>query len=440
LRFFPLVPAFDLIGIFLYNKFILTIKKELSKKSQKRYFYIQMNKKQKEKMKIGINASFCRKPQTGIGQVTLNFLRKLILEEAKRSKRKNKTEIILYLEEDLPMDFCLPENFQKKIFLPFYQRDDLVRKIWWEKYLLPRRVKKDGCNVFFSPYQCSTIFKKRTRHLMLVHDIIPKLFPRYLDNLRKKYYQKLTERAIAKTDKIITVSKRTEKDLIQQLNIAADRISTNYISVDEIYRKPVSAESSKKVLKKYKLEPGYIFAGGGMELRKNIEGVIRSYGMLLEKNKNLHFLEALPKLVIYGKLLPGLSLAIDAEKLVKELNLTKQIKFLDSVPQEHLPALFRNATLFLYPSHYEGFGMPVLEALSQGTPVITAKNSSLPEVGLDATLYCHADDPREISLVMKKVLTDKHLRETLSQRGLERAKFFSWDKFVKRFYDVIENM
>jgi len=84
--------------------------------------------------------------------------------------------------------------------------------------------------------------------------------------------------------------------------------------------------------------------------------------------------------------------------------------------------------------------MPVLEALSQGTPVITAKNSSLPEVGLDATLYCHADDPREISLVMKKVLTDKHLRETLSQRGLERAKFFSWDKFVKRFYDVIENM
>ena len=159
--------------------------------------------------------------------------------------------------------------------------------------------------------------------------------------------------------------------------------------------------------------------------------------MLLEKNKNLHFIETIPKLVIYGKLLPNLSLATDAEKLVRELNLTKQVKFLGSVPQENLPALFKSALFFIYPSHYEGFGMPVLEAMSQGTPVITAKNSSLPEVGLDSTLYCHADDTKEISQVMKKVLTDKYLRDTLSKRGRERAKLFSWDKFVRKFYGVI---
>jgi glycosyltransferase involved in cell wall biosynthesis len=388
-------------------------------------------------MRIGINASFARKPYSGIGQVTVSFLKKLIAQESKSKKQKNSPEFILYLEEDLPKNFVLPENFQKKIILPIYRRDDLIRKIWWEKYLLPRRVKKDGCDVFFSLYQCPTILNSKIEHIMLVHDIIPSLFPEYLDNARKKHYQKLTERAIAKTDKIITVSKRTEKDLIQHLDIASDKISTNYISVDEIYKKPVSAESSKKVLKKYKLNPGYIFAGGGMEIRKNIEGVIRAYKLLLERNKNLCFVEALPKLVIYGKLLPNLSLATDAEKLVRELNLTKNVRFLGAVPQENLPAFFKNAALFVYPSHYEGFGMPVLEAMSQGTPVITAKNSSLPEVGLDSMLYCHADDVGEISQVMKKVLTNKHLRDTMSQRGRERAKLFSWDKFVEKFYDVI---
>lgn len=388
-------------------------------------------------MRIGINASFCRKPHSGIGQVTISFLKKLIAEEAKNTRQKNKSEYILYLEEDLPKDFVLPENFQKKTLLPLYRRDDLIRKIWWEKYLLPRRVKKDDCDIFFSLYQCPTILNSRIRHLMLVHDIIPSLFPEYLDNARRKHYQKLTEKAICRADKILTVSKRTEKDLIQHLNIPADRISTNYISVDEAYNKLASAETSRKVLKRYKLNPGYIFAGGGMEIRKNIGGVIQAYKLLLEKNKNLPFITELPKLVIYGKPLPSLSLAVDAEKLVKELNLTKQVKFLGAVPQEHLPALFKNAMLFVYPSHYEGFGMPVLEAMSQGTPTITAKNSALPEVGLDSTLYCHADDTKEISQVMKKVLTDKHLRETMSQRGRERAKLFSWDRFVKRFYDII---
>ncbi|HAI73910.1 TPA: glycosyltransferase family 1 protein, partial [Candidatus Moranbacteria bacterium] len=272
------------------------------------------------------------------------------------------------------------------------------------------------------------------------HDIVPSLFPEYLDNARKKYYQKLTEKAISRADKILAISRRTEKDLIQHLQIPADKISVNYIDVDEIYKKPVSAESNKKILKKYKLSSGYIFAGGGMEIRKNIDGVIRAYKMLCERNKNLHFIEMMPKLVIYGKLLPNLSLAVDAEKIVKELNLTKQVQFLGAVPQEDLPALFRNALFFIYPSHYEGFGLPVLEAMNEGTPVITAKNSSLPEVGLDSVLYCNSDDTKEISIVMKKVLTNKNLRETLSRRGVEHAKFFSWDKFAGKVLNVMSEL
>lgn len=387
---------------------------------------------------IGINASFARKPNTGIGQVTINFLKKLIALKAKNYKLEAK--FILYLEEDLPKGFNLPENFEKRIFLPMWKRDDLIRKIWWEKCLLPKKAEKDNCDIFFSPYQCPTIIKN-AEHIMLVHDIIPKLFPEYLNNARKELYQKLIERAIKKADKIVTNSKRTEKDLIQYLGIVPEKISVNYIDIDEIYKLRPAPEKISKVLKKYRLKPGYILAGGGLEVRKNVKGVIRAYNYLCKRNKNEHFIHEMPKLVVYGKLLPQLApLVTDGEKLARELNLTKQIKFLDMVPQENMPALFSQAQMFVYPSHYEGFGLPVLEAMNQGVPVITSKTSSLPEVGGDSVLYCHADDIGDIAMVMKNVMMNKDLRENLSRRALERAQRFSWEKFIEKWLNIIGNV
>lgn len=386
----------------------------------------------KKILTIGINASFLRKPGTGIGQVTLNFLKEL------GKIQKKDANFILYLEEDLPKGLDISRKLKKRVFLPPWKRDDLIRKIWWEKRLLPKYVQKDKCDILVSLYQCPTIVPSGIRNIMLVHDIIPKIFPEYLDNYRKRHYQRLTEESIRKADKIITVSKRTEKDLIQYLGIDGERIVVDYIDIDEIYKKRIPSASKQKILKKYKLKSGYILAGGGMDVRKNVEGVIRAYKILLEQNKNLHFVPKMPPLVIYGKLLPDLwPLVTDVEKLMKELNLTGQVKLLDVVPQKDLPALFQEALLFIYPSHYEGFGMPVLEAMNSGTPVITGKNSSLPEVGGDAVLYCNSEDIYDIAMVMRNVLTNKDLRETLSRRGLERAKNFSWGKFLKKILDVL---
>ena len=376
-------------------------------------------------MRIGINASFARKDNTGIGQVTLNFLKKL--SELKVN------DFILYLEEDLPKDFKLPENFTKRIFLPLWKRDDLIRKIWWEKNLLPQQVKKDECDILISLYQCPTITD--IKHIMIVHDIIPELFPEYLNNSRKKKYWKLTKKAIAKADKIIAVSRRTEKDLIQHLGIDPEKITTNYPYVSSVFKIPISSGESARVLSKYRINPGYILAGGGMEVRKNIEGVIRAYKLL---HTRIKLERTPPNLVIYGKLMPELvPLTTDAEKLIRELNLIQSVKLLDAVEQKDLPALYKNSIFFVYPSFYEGFGLPVLEAMNQGTPVITSKKSSLPEVGKDAVLYCNPDDIEDIAMVMRNVLLNKHLREALSERGKERAKEFSWDKFVEKIFNIL---
>lgn len=388
--------------------------------------------------KIGINASFLRKQNTGIGQVSINFLRKLI-ELTTNNLQLTTGEVILYLEEDI--DLALPKNFSKHVFLPIYKRDDLIRKIWWEKCLLPKMVNQDKCDVLLSLYQSSTIRPfKAGKHIMVVHDIIPKLFPNYLNNFRKKVYWKLTEKAIKSADKIIAVSKRTEKDLVQHLGIDAAKISVAYISTDEIFEKTVSPEENARVMRKYGLSSGYIYHGGGLEVRKNAEGVLRAYKRLLERNKKLHFVHEIPKLVISGKMMPQLApLITDVERRVHELNLGPHVKLLGFTAQEDMPALYANASMFLFPSHYEGFGIPVLEAMKQGKSVITSKTSSLPEVGGDSVLYCNADDVEDIAMVMKNVLTNKHLRETLSERARRRAEQFSWEKFVGKVLNIISS-
>jgi glycosyltransferase involved in cell wall biosynthesis len=392
-------------------------------------------------MKIGINASFARKPNTGTGQVAVNFLKKLT-EVASCELRVASCEFVLYLEEDLPKEIKLPANFTKRIFLPFWKRDDLIRKIAWEKFMLPGKVREDKCDIFFSLYQSSTIFnqgKNNPTHIMLVHDLIWEIFPEYANNSRKKLYWNMIKKAIKKAEKIMAISCHTEKDLIKYLSIDPALVTVAYLDVDEIYKKEVSIEASQKMLQKYHLKPGYIYAGGGLEKRKNIAVLIRTYKQLLEKNKTSQLIENFPPLVISGKLMPELApLITDAEKIVRTENLTGRVKLLDFVEQKYLPALYQNAAVFVFPTLYEGFGLPVLEAMNQGTPVITSKNSSLPEVGRDGVLYCDSEDERELGQVIKNVLLNKDLRETLSRRGKERAQYFSWEKFVEKFLNIAQ--
>ncbi len=368
-------------------------------------------------MKIGINASFARKAGSGIGEVTLNYLRTL-------GQKNNSDEFTLYLEEDLILD--LPSNFTKKVFLPFYKRDDLIRKIIWEKFLLPKRIREDKCETFISLYQCPTILPKNIKHTMVVHDIIPELFPEYVNNWRKKYYWRLTKRAIKKADKIIAVSQNTKDDLANHFKINENKIAVKYIDVDPIYKKEVTDLDAQTVLNKYELTSGYIYVGGGLDKRKNIDILIYAYKLLLDKDKNI------PDLVISGKLMPELApLIIDVEKIIKELKIENKVKILGFVAQENLPAMYKNAGLFVYPSLYEGFGLPLLEAMSVGTAVATSDNSSLDEVGGDSTVLFDPKNKEDIAQKIEEILNNKELREINIAKAKERAKNFSWEKFIE---------
>lgn len=385
---------------------------------------------------IGINASFLRKQHTGIGQVTFNFLERLKELSISHPPFPHSEEVrfIVYLEEDMQLD--LPENFSPKILLPKYRRDDLIRKMWWEKVMLPKAAKKDGCDLLLSLYQSATIVSS-IPHIMIVHDLIPKLFPVYLGNSRKRLYQNLIEKAIRKADRIIAVSKHTEKDIIRLLNVGPEKISVVYNDVDPIYKQAVSAQELEEVMGKYGLSQGYIYSGGGFEVRKNMEQLLLAYQQLLSRSGS----RSVPPLVISGKLIPELApLAFDIQTRTRELGLEDNVKLLGFVPQEDMPALYRGAAVFVYPSLYEGFGLPVLEAMNQGTPVITSKRTSLPEVGSDAVLYCDPYDYRDVAMVIGNVLGNDHLQAALSLKGQERSRMFSWDSFVQKTLNIIFSM
>ncbi len=382
-------------------------------------------------MHIGINVSFLRKPYTGIGQVTLHLLNELI-KQAQNNKSMKNYKFFLYFEEECDID--VPKNFHKRKFLPgFYRRDDLFRKLLWEKFYLPKRARQDKCDVLLSLYQSATVIKYTDmKHIMLVHDVIPHILVEYLDNFRKKIYWEMVEKGIYSSNKIITVSEHTKIDLEKRLNIKPAKIIVDKIAVDPIFNQDLSDKDIDKVLQKYKLDRGYIYSGGGLELRKNVEGTLGAYRLLLDKWSDA------PDLVISGKLMPELSPMItDVEKIVKELNIKDRVHILGFVEQQDLPALYRGAKLFVFPSNYEGFGMPVLEAMSVGTPVLTARNSSLEEVGGEVVAYVETGEKQEIFEKMFELLKDEKQLQKMSTEGKERAKHFSWDKFTTNLCKII---
>ncbi|OGI21484.1 MAG: hypothetical protein A2808_00380 [Candidatus Moranbacteria bacterium RIFCSPHIGHO2_01_FULL_55_24] len=379
-------------------------------------------------MRIGINASFLRKPGTGIGQVTEGFLRQLFAGLGTADGH----EYILYLEQERD-DFTLPQNVKKRVVLPWWRRDDLIRKYLWERRVLPREARRDGCEAFLSLYQSASIFPEEMFHVMVVHDIIPELFPEYQGNIRKAGYWKSVKQGIGHASRIIAVSQTTKDDIGEYLGIPEGRISVAYPSIAPVFKKELTEDAVQSVLARYGLEPGYLYHGGGLEIRKNTETLLRAYAGLLKKGASV------PPLVISGTIHSTSNpLATDVARIIAELGIGHQVKLLGFVPEANLPALYRGAKLFIYPSLYEGFGLPVLEALASGTPVITTRGGALPEVAESAARYIDPENEEEMQGAILALLEEREERERLSLAGRGQAEKFDWEHFTRAILETFE--
>ncbi len=380
-------------------------------------------------MRIGINASFLRKPGTGIGQVTANFLHTL-----RDAAVVGVDEFFLYGEQSSILE-GYSSNFHYRHFLPFWKRDDSIRKILWEKQVA-HEAKKDGCTIFLSLYQTSTVTPSGMRHVMLVHDVIPSLFSEYRGNSLRRWHWRLVLRAMEKANSLLAVSQATKNDMVA-LGMSAVKIQVAYPDAALLFSQVPSAEESALVMERYHLIPGYIYHGGGLEVRKNTGGLLAAYAKLRSKRAVKSFL---PPLVISGMIFPEKNkLATPVRSIAMKLGIVDEVRLLDFVPQTDLPALYHNALFFVYPSHYEGFGLPVLEALRMGTPVLLADSSSLPEVAGDAGLYIDAENTDSIASGMERLLTDQLLRQSLSGKAVAQQARFSWREFTQVMMATLKN-
>ena len=274
----------------------------------------------------------------------------------------------------------------------------------------------------------------RKPFIITVHDLI-----RYFDlkgygplihrpNVKDRFWLSLDYMGVKRAARIITPSRKTMEDLVRHLDIPEDRIRVVYHGVDEVF-KPTKGWRP--------CEEPYILYVGSEHPRKNLATLLKAFSLMKREHPELRDV----KLVKAGRVGGGEEPYRERTlRLIEELGLQRDVIFIDWVPQEKLAALYSQAELFAFPSIYEGFGWPPLEAMACGCPVIASNSTSLPEVLGDAAMYADPSSPEAWAEAMERVLTSDTLRRDLSRRGLERAKKFTWSRAAEQLLRVYEEV
>jgi len=265
-----------------------------------------------------------------------------------------------------------------------------------------------------------------------IHDLIPLIYPEVLPSRMSRIYCYLMMRAAArKSKRVIVDSGHTRKDVVKHLKIPEDKVRVIYIGVSENYHPVEDERTLSKVKARYETSERFIFYIGQWKPHKNLLRLIRAFQKLKIKTGAPH------KLVIGGREDPSCQ---EIPALARDLDLEEDIVFTGYIPEEDLPTLYSAAELFVLPSLYEGFGVPVLEAMACGTPVVSSNTSSLPEVAGDAAILVNPYSSEEIAGAMQEVLDDGNLRQRLVQKGLERVKLFASEETGRETLRVYEEV
>jgi glycosyltransferase involved in cell wall biosynthesis len=241
------------------------------------------------------------------------------------------------------------------------------------------------------------------------------------------YWSTFTRYGLKNVDSIITVSENTKQDVVDRYGVNDQKVTAIPLAIDDELSRSVSPDETREVLSRYSVEEPYLLYVGTIEPRKNIPRLIRAFDRAKIRYGFDH------KLVIVGK--KGW-LFDDVFDIVQELGISDQVVFTGFVPDEDLPGLYGSADGFVFPSLYEGFGLPPLEAMSYGTPVIVANSSSLPEVVGDAGLLIDPKNVDDIADKIGRLATNENLRGELERKGMKRARTFSLDRLAKKTLEV----
>ncbi|MCM8785123.1 MAG: glycosyltransferase family 4 protein [Candidatus Omnitrophica bacterium] len=378
-------------------------------------------------MKIGIDITpFLKKRKTGISWYTYYLVKNLAKIDKDNfytlfgcSMGKYKDKFLLKKEinsENFDISVkMLPGNLVPA-FLLFYPVELIHGKF-------------DIIHILIHPYYCLHFFGKL---VITFHDVVHLIFPEMFSPFEVETYKFAAKRAVKKANKIIAVSYSTKKDLIKYLNVKPEKIEVIHEGLYNFFDVIYNENMIEKIKLKYGVKKKYILSVGTIEPKKNHIRLLNAFVKIKKKINDY-------QLIICGK--PGWK-AEEFYKRLSEINdqIKKDIIVTNYIPLNDLTILYKEADIFVYPSLYEGFGFPILEAMNCGVPVITSNISSMPEVAGDAALLINPEDEDDIANAILKLVEERELRKDLIKKGLERVKLFTWENTAKKTLKVYKEL
>jgi len=319
----------------------------------------------------------------------------------------------------------------------FFEKDNISLKLpqqsgpgfLWRSFSIKSQLKSDGIAVYHGlaneiPFGMQNLDVKT---VVTIHDLIFLKLPQHYKFIDRSIYNFKSKYACKNADLIVAISEQTRKDIIELYNIAPSKIEVIYQSCDDSFKKMVPADLKERVRVRYNLPIKYILNVGTIEARKNLLLIIKAMPKI----------DASYKLVVVGK---KQSYATEVMAEIERLGLTERVIFLKDIPFNDLPAIYQLASVFVYPSFYEGFGIPIIEALYGGVPVVAATGSCLEEAGGPDSIYIDPHDPTALSHAVNAILSNPEQAATMKTKGLTYVQKFNAPLLSRQLMNCYTNL
>jgi len=367
-------------------------------------------------MKIGYDAKRAFTNTSGLGNYSRDVIRAM--------KDFQKDDIFLFTPKENKKLFNISGT---QIIKPNRKVDKWI-KSYWRTFSISDEINRLGLDVFHGlSNELPFGLNRHTKTVITIHDLIFKRFPEWYNYFDRKIYDQKVKFGVERADKIIAISEQTKRDIIHYYNIPSGKIEVVYQTCNEAFKSKAKKKLTERVKEKYNLSSDFLLYVGTIEPRKNALKIVKA----------LHSYNIDIPLIIIGK-------ATEYSKQIKEYinnnGLNLRVKMLHQVTQEELPVFYQQAKVFIYPSLFEGFGIPIIEALYSGTPVITSKGGCFPEAGGPSTVYIDPENHDELANALIDLLNDKQKRKKMAESGKEYVKKFDSEVVTKNLHQLYERL
>lgn len=376
-------------------------------------------------MRIGIDARMYSTEFTGIGRYVYELVRHLV-------EADEKNEYVLFMNQPEYDEFDPPSKRVEKVLVnaKHYSFAEQLRYLW-----ILRRAKLDLMH--FTHFNAPIFYRRPS--VVTIHDLTLSFFPGKKMNsaFYRTAYNLVLKSSVRNAKRVIAVSENTKQDLIDITHVSPAKVEVIYEGVGEEFGPRGNKEEQEEVLKKYSITKDFLLYTGVWRGHKNLVNLIRAFALLREGTEAFDL-----QLVITGEEDPYYP---EVKRTVKELGLEHHVIYTGMVPEKELIALYQMAKAYIFPSLYEGFGLPPLEAMRCGTPVVASKSSCIPEICGDSNaMFFDPYDPEDMANVVRRLLLDEGMQKDLRECGLKHSLKFSWEdmaeKTLKVYNDVLDSM